>query len=175
MDFPLDPIQLAALERQRTASRSSRRIDAEVDLVLEAPAGRKGRWPARAAWIGGALAILAIPAYFYSTRPSHQAARTPGQSTPAASTPQNALGLTVDRRGTDLLLSWDRHSPSVTSATFGVVLIRESDRTRNVALTPEQLRFGSVRYKPASDEVDIELNVAAGDHLVKETVIAVLP
>jgi len=60
-------------------------------------------------------------------------------------------------------------------ATFGLVLIRENAWTRNVALTPEQLRSGSVRYKPASDEVDIELNVAAGDRLLKELVIAVLP
>jgi hypothetical protein len=73
------------------------------------------------------------------------------------------------------LLSWDRHSPAVASTTFGVVLIRENDRTRIVALTAEQLRSGSVRYKPVSDEVDIELNVATGDHLVKESVIAVLP
>jgi len=56
-----------------------------------------------------------------------------------------------------------------------LILIRENERTRNIALTPEQLRSGSVRYKPESDEIDMELNVAAGDRLLKESVIAVLP
>jgi hypothetical protein len=178
MDFPLDSHQLAALERQRTAPRASRQIDQE--LRLEPPeasdSSEGGRWPMRAAWAVGALAILGMTAYFYSTptRPIHRStsdAQQPESSLAAAS----PLDFRVDREGTDLLFSWDRRSPAITGATFGMVLIRENDRTRNVALTPEQLRFGSVRYRPASDEVDIELNVATGDHLVKESVIAVLP
>jgi hypothetical protein len=52
-------------------------------------------------------------------------------------------------------------------ASFGMVLIRENDRTRNVALTAEQMRSGSIRYRPASDEVDMELNVATGNQLVR--------
>jgi hypothetical protein len=176
MDFPLDPQQLAALERQRTAPRASQHIDREPRLEpAEVPAtGEGSRWQARAAWALGALAILGIATYFYATRLGHRAiydARETAAAPPSAS----PLGFRVDRQGTDLLLSWDRHSPALASATFGVVLIRENDRTRNVALTAEQLRSGSVRYKPASDEVDIELNVATGDHLLKESVIAVLP
>jgi hypothetical protein len=178
MDFPLDSHQLAALERQRTAPRASRQIDQELRLEPpEASDNSEGsHWPMRAAWAVGALAILGMTAYFYSTstRPIHRStsdAQQPVSSLAAAS----PLDFRVDREGTDLLFSWDRRSPAITGATFGMVLIRENDRTRNVALTPEQLRFGSVRYRPASDEVDIELNVATGDHLVKESVIAVLP
>jgi hypothetical protein len=176
MDFPLDPQQLAALERQRTAPRRSQQIDQELRLEpAEVPAAGEGsRWQARAAWAVGALAILGMATYFYSTRLSHPAVSDARQPA-AAPAPASPLGFRVDRQGTDLSLSWDRHSPAVASATFGVVLIRENDRTRIVALTAEQLRSGSVRYKPASDEVDIELNVATDDHLVKESVIAVLP
>jgi hypothetical protein len=175
MDFPLDPQQLAALERQRTAPRRSQQIDQELRLgPADVPAAGEGsRWQARAAWAVGALAILGMATYFYATRLGHRV--SDARQTAAAAAPASPLGFRVDRQGTDLLLSWDRHSPAVASATFGVVLIRENDRTRNVALTAEQLRSGSVRYKPAFDEVDIELNVAAGDHLVKESVIAVLP
>ena len=92
--------------------------------------------------------------------------------------PSDPLDFRVDRQGTDLLLSWDSRSPAIPAikgAGFGMVLIRENDRTRNVALTAEQMRSGSIRYRPASDEVDMELNVATGNRLVKESVIAVLP
>jgi hypothetical protein len=176
MDFPLDPHQLAALERQRTAPRISYQIDQEPEIEpAEVPAIAEGnRWQARAAWAGGALAILGMATYFYSARLGHRAA-SDARQTAAAAAPASPLGFQVDRQGTDLLLSWDHRSPAVASASFGVVLIRENDRTRNVALTAEQLRSGSVRYKPVSDEVNIELNVATGDHLLKELVIAVLP
>jgi len=204
MDFPLDSHQLASLERQRSAPRNSSEEDASAGRTLletdtagiqtldagkdleaaEAHAGRKrGGRRTRAAWIAGALAILGIPAYFCTARLSHRALASAGPSMAAPSPSQSAavsasapgLGFTVDRQGTDLLLSWDSNAPAVTRATFGVVLIRENGRTRNVGLTPEQLRSGSVRYKPASDKVEIELNVATGDHLTKESVIAVLP
>jgi hypothetical protein len=175
MDFPLDSHQLAALERQRTVPRATQQIDQEVSPEpAEAPDAEGTRWPARAAWAVGALATLGIAAYFYSTRLSHGPVPAARQSA-VAPAPASPLGFRVDRQGADLLLSWDRHSPPITGAAFGMVLIRENNRTRNVALTPEQLHFGSVRYKPASDEVEIELDVAAGDHLVKESVIAVLP
>jgi hypothetical protein len=175
MDFPFDTHQLAALERQRTAPRASRQIDPEpAPEPAEVVAGERNRWPARAAWAVGALAALGMVAYFYSARLSHRVVPSARQPV-AAPAPASSLGLRIDRQGTDLLLSWDRQSPAITGAPFGMVLIRENGGTRNVALTSEQLRFGSVRYKPSSDEVEIELDVAAGDHLVEESMIAVLP
>jgi len=175
MDFPLDSHQLAAWERQRTTPRASRQIDQEFTLEPpEAPAiSEGGHWRARVACVG-AIAILGMAAYFYSTRPIHRLA-SDAQQALATLSAESPLAFRVDREGTDLLFSWDRRSLPITGATFGMVLIREHGRARNVALTPEQLRFGRVRYRPSSDEVDIELNVAAGDHLVKESVIAVLP
>ena len=176
MDFPLDPHQLAALERQRTTPRSSPQIDQELALerVKTAESGGGRLWLKRAAWAVGAVAIFGLALHFYLIRLSGRAASDVRQ--PAAeSALRNLLRFQVDRQGADLLLSWDRRSPAITGATFGVVLIRENDRTRNVSLTPEQLRSGSIRYKPGSDEVDVELNVAIGDHLLKESVIAVLP
>ena len=156
MDFPFDAQQLAALERRRTAPRASRQIDLELGLEpAEAPAAEPRRLPARAAWVVGALATLGMAAYFFSARLSHRAVPSARQPT-AASAPASPLGFRVDRQGADLLLSWDRQSSTITAASFGMVLIRENDQTRNVALTPEQLRFGSVRYKPASDEVDLD-------------------
>jgi hypothetical protein len=175
MDFPLDRYQLAALERQRTAPRGIQQIDPELKLEPDqAPATGSRPWSARAVRTAGALAILGMAVYFSSTRSSHQPVSNALEPV-VAPAPASTLGFRVERQGTDLLLSWDHRSPSIMDATFGLVLIREKDRTRNVALTPEQLRSGSVRYKPASDEVEMELNVATGDHLVKESVIAVLP
>ena len=175
MDFPFDAQQLAGLERQRTAPRASRQIDPEpAPEPAEVAAAERSRRRARAAWAVGAIATLGMVAYFYSAQLSHRVVPSARQPE-LAPAPASSLGLRVDRQGTDLLLSWDRQSPAITGATFGMVLIHENDRTRNVALTSEQLRFGSVRYKPASDEVDIELDVPAGDHLVKESMIALLP
>ena len=175
MDFPIDPHQLASLERQRTAPRGIQQISTEFRLEpAGAPTTGSSRWPARAVWAVATVAIVGMATYFYSTRLRPRVVPVPRQPV-SVSAPASTLGFRVERQGSDLLLSWDHRSPSIMDATFGLVLIRENAWTRNVALTPEQLRSGSVRYKPASDEVDIELNVAAGDRLLKESVIAVLP
>ena len=70
MDFPLDPRQLATLERERTAPRGSRQIDPEITLEsadaatsVQASRWQTGRWQKRAAWAAGALAILGIVTY----------------------------------------------------------------------------------------------------------------
>lgn len=176
MDFPLDPHQLAALERQRTAPRGNQPIEQELTpgTVQPAAPGEGRRWLSRAARAVGALAIFGVAIRFYPIRLSRPADSDIQQPAPE-SAPRNPLGFRVDRQGTDLLLSWDSRLPAIKGATFAMILIRENDRTRNVALAPEQLRSGSVRYTPASDEVDLELDVAMGDHLVKESVIALLP
>lgn len=92
------------------------------------------------------------------------------QSTGGAS-----LGLSVQRRDTDLLLSWNRESPLVRSATSASLFIREGQTNRTVRLTKDELRSASILYQAATDQVDLELNVMAAGRVATESIQVLLP
>jgi hypothetical protein len=123
-----------------------------------------------------ALAVMAIAGYLYSTRGQRTAAAVARVQAPSA--PVNAapsLGLAVERRGSDLLLSWNRQAPPVLGASFGMVLIHEGNASRNIPLNQEQLRTGSILYAPTTDQVELQLNVIVGERVNKESITAILP
>ena len=81
----------------------------------------------------------------------------------------------AERRGTDLVLSWNRDSASITRASYGMLIIKGKDGRRDIALTPDQLRAGSIVYTPTTDQVEVELSVVAGEQVTKDSVIVFLP
>jgi len=85
------------------------------------------------------------------------------------------LGLTVGRRGNDLLVSWNGNAPVISRATFGMLLIRSSTVSRDVPLSVEELRAGSVVYASPVDDVRFQLNVVAGGEVAREFVTVLLP
>jgi hypothetical protein len=83
--------------------------------------------------------------------------------------------LTAERRGTDLKLSWNSDSPSIAHASYGMLIIKGKDGRRDIALTPDQLRAGSIVYTPTTDQVEVELSVVSGEQVTKDSVIVFLP
>ena len=85
-----------------------------------------------------------------------------------------ALGLRVERRANELLVSWSRDTPLVHNAREAVLSIRDGDVQRqNLYLDLEQLRNGSVLYSPASASVQFRLDVTAKDNgKTSETILA---
>jgi hypothetical protein len=122
------------------------------------------------------LAVMVIAGYLYSSRGQRTAAavaRVQAPSAPVIAAP--SLGLAVERRGSDLLLSWNRQAPPVLGASFGMVLIHEGDASSNIPLNQDQLRSGSILYAPTTDQVELQLNVIAGEQVNRESITAVLP
>jgi protein TonB len=86
-----------------------------------------------------------------------------------------SLGLAVERRGNDLRISWNGNAPLISKADFGMLLIRGSQVSRDVPLTAEELRSGSVVYGSSLDEVRFQLNVVAGEQVTREFLTVLLP
>jgi hypothetical protein len=84
------------------------------------------------------------------------------------------LALTAERRGSDLVLSWNREAPSVARASYGMLIIRGKEGRRDIALTPDQLRAGSIVYTPTAEQVEVELSVVADEQVTKDSVIVLL-
>jgi hypothetical protein len=66
--------------------------------------------------------------------------------------------LNAERRGDDLLLSWNPELPAVTSAITRMLLIEAGSDQRNLVLGPEELRSGRLIYTPAAGQVNIRLH-----------------
>jgi periplasmic protein TonB len=86
-----------------------------------------------------------------------------------------SLGLAVERRGNDLVISWNRKAAMIAKADFGMLLIRGSDVSRDIPLTAEELRSGSVVYASTAEQVRFQLNVVAGEQVAREFLALVLP
>src|SRR6202011_3420653 len=65
---------------------------------------------------------------------------------------QAPLGLSVERRGNDLRVSWNGHADIMSKADFGMLLIRGGAVSRDVPLTAEELRAGTVVYTAPVDQ-----------------------
>jgi TonB family protein len=184
MEFPFDRDRLAIAEQQRQLSQPT-----PLESLSALPPSRQAR-PSRrsAAWLGLALGIVAVAAagasavYLYSNphalpwkAPVATVSGTNAPSAAIAGVPKSDLSFTVERRGADLLLSWNRESSIVSNATFGMLLIRAQNASRDISLTPEQLRLGSILYAPTTDQVEIQLNVVAGERVARDSLIVLLP
>jgi hypothetical protein len=129
-------------------------------------------------WAAGivAVAVLATSGYFLIGK--HAPAPVAAPAPPAAvapTAPKQHLALTAERRGTDLKLSWNSDSPSIAHASYGMLIIKGKDGRRDIALTPDQLRAGSIVYTPTTDQVEVELSVVSGEQVTKDSVIVFLP
>jgi sporulation related protein len=98
-------------------------------------------------------------------------------ASPAASgNPQSpSLSLLVQRRGHDLLMTWNRHAPAILHAKAGLVLIRDGNAIpQELHLDADQLRNGTVLYTPVSNNVQFRMEVlgAASGQSVNEAVVA---
>jgi protein TonB len=128
--------------------------------------------------IGALLAvILAWGSYlglrrFKSQHPP-QTATASSSGTAELSVP---LGLSADRSGSVLMLSWNVNSPVILSGRGAVVQIQDGSESREIALTVEQLRSGRVPYTPTADHVTIRLKVTGpGDEVAGDLMSVFLP
>lgn len=172
MEFPFDADQLGRNEQVRARAREEIIPDAEK----RGPDPRRSRIRrVRPLPIAVALGIGAIAGHFYFSggRKTGVMADKPAAALPVSAAP--SLGLSIERRGSDLLLSWDRLSAPIRRANFGEVIIREGDASRKLQLNAQQLRSGSILYAPTTDQVEMQLNVVNGEKVTGESMTAILP
>ena len=129
-------------------------------------------------WLVAALATLLAAslisgAFLFYRNGFKLPAASPG--TAARAEVKASLGLAVEKRGNDLVVSWNRNAAMIAKADFGMLLIRGSDVSRDIPLTAEELRSGSVVYASTAEQVRFQLNVVAGEEVAREFLALVLP
>ena len=201
MPFPFDAEELAIHERRRVsrgvrkAPQSSKAGLAPVTSLLDEtadlePGASDETQPAAAPaepaaprrkrpgmiWLVAALATLLVASVisgaFLYYRNGLKAAPP---ATTARAEVKASLGLAVERRGNDLVVLWNRNAAMIAKADFGMLLIRGSGVSRDIPLTAEELRSGSVVYASTAEQVRFQLNVVVGDQVAREFLALVLP
>ena len=190
MAFPFDAAELAVeeghrrLSKVRAASQSSSAGLEEVALPggetqppSRPPVAKRrqtsGRW-----WLAAALAAVvsacALAGAFLYFRRGSNLPVAPQASAPLTEV-QSPLGLSVERLGNDLRVSWNGNADRILKADFGMLLIRGSAVSRDVPLTADELRAGSVVYASPVDQVRFQLTVVSGGQVAREFLTIVMP
>jgi hypothetical protein len=123
-------------------------------------------------WIG-LLVIGLASIYFYFAEEQHEPSSAQAKQAGQPVTP--GLGLIAERRGADVLLSWNHEAPAITGATKGVLTIRGENSSQQIVLSADRLRSGSILYLPTGEEIDIGLEVRRVGHAVAEGVVVIPP
>jgi TonB family protein len=87
------------------------------------------------------------------------------------------LGMHVERQGTSLLVSWNRQAPEILQASVAKFRIASGERSRTLALSPHELRTGSLLYTVSAEDIEMELNVSgpAGNFAESVRVVGAAP
>jgi len=104
--------------------------------------------------VGSALALILLVGYLLI--PKHHVPKV------AVTSPQDssALALRVQRTGGELLVTWNRDSDVIRTATHAVLSIGDGDQHENVELDVAALRTSSFVYTPGSADVVFKMEVS---------------
>jgi proteasome lid subunit RPN8/RPN11 len=179
MEFPFETRQLTGTNpapisaepaetkvRKEAAAQSDLSLPSLEELALE-PSGPR---PIRFLWyVLVAILMVGLGAAGYWTYMTWNAP-------PAASAAQEstALALQVERKGSDLRVSWNRHSFAIARAIEGALVIRDGDlHEQQLRFDLDELRHGSILYTPANPAVQFRLEVTDQENVkTSETVLA---
>ncbi len=174
---PLDAATLARIRVQPGAAAEEKSVPPAAPTPVRArpaaaapvAATRQARFPILATAI--CIGLVLLSAALYLGRPRGRgAAPAPAAGAPPAS----PSPLRAERQGDDLKIVWDLNSLSVAEATSGVLDIDDGGVTRQIQMTADQVRFGSVLYSPASSQISLQLTTLKGDQTTAEASVLVL-
>jgi hypothetical protein len=186
LEFPLDVARLTEREGQRvrkTAGEAAARVspslpppgsgpDFPLASVDERPVSAKR--PATGLWTL-AIVILVAAASFSAAvflyRPNN---RIVYSGAVKSKPPDSRTSLRAERQGEDLKILWDLNSPEVASATSGVLDIDDGGAARQIPLTADQVRFGSLLYTPVSEQVSVRLTTLKDKQSTRQESVLVL-
>ena len=86
-----------------------------------------------------------------------------------------APALRVERRGSYLRVNWNRNAPSVLRAQSGALRITDGAETRELPLDAEQVRTGSLAYRPVTGDVSFRFDLVDGRTTVSESLRVIEP
>jgi TonB family protein len=135
---------------------------------------KSGGWHFRSGRLLAAIAFVVLAlgaAYAFISRVNSELQASRQQ--PAAN---RALGLRIERLGSDLVLRWDHSAADSLGATAGLLSVKDGRAQKEVGLNVEQLRSGIFLVTPESDYMEIQLTMLLpNDRTASEAGIVNLP
>ncbi|HEY1341806.1 MAG TPA: TonB family protein [Bryobacteraceae bacterium] len=128
--------------------------DVEAPVVAAPRGGKFVKLTAAAALaVAAFVALFVYPGFIHRfNRP----ATVPSQEA-------SALSLRVEHSGSELLLTWNRDSAAIKSASKAVLEISDGAQHENVQMDLAQLRNGSIVYSPSTADVSFRMEVTGAD------------
>jgi TonB family protein len=117
------------------------------------------------------IALLSLAAALLINRPLR---RTGNEGATRSTPPEAGASLRAERQGEDLKILWDLNSPAVGTATSGVLDIDDGGTKRQILMTADQIRFGSLLYSPASGQVAVRLSTRKDNQTTAQASVLVL-
>ncbi len=180
LEFPFDS-QLLEIERRGKQAAQATEPFSEASIEIAAQERSLRRWRVRVAltavtWTIAVLALAAAGAGAVWLVSQTRAPASPvAPATPLLSGARPAgFNLRAERSGADYILSWNRNSPAVTSALWGLLSIEDGGSRRDISLQADQLRSGSVLYQPTNDEIRFKLSLVGPDQHVEMESVTVI-
>ncbi len=112
----------------------------------------------RMKWVILAVLVIGLTAGAWF---AYQGLKTPVQE---AAKQSDSLSLKVDRNAGQYILSWDRKSTLIATATRATLSIMDGDHKEDVDLDLSQLRTGNIVYSPMTNDVSFALEVTDLKH-----------
>ncbi len=125
----------------------------------------------------GAIAGLAGLAWLAAWSLPKVTSRSPAVQVAArpASELRPKFDLRAERAAQDFRLTWDTNSPWVKNASAGLLTIQDGRGRKEIALSGDQLRSGSVLYQPFGEQVQMQLSlVSPTETVASESVTMIL-
>jgi Gram-negative bacterial TonB protein C-terminal len=187
LEFPLDVARLTEREAQRV-----RRVDEEALSVASVPglppAGSAASSPSHSAneksalpwrpptllWMLAAIILVGVASYSAAMFLNRPNGRLSGAGAAKSAPPAARTSLRAERQGEDLKILWDLNSPEVAGATSGVLDIDDGGARRQIPMSADQVRFGSLLYTPVSDQVSVRLTTLKDNQSTKQESVLVL-
>jgi protein TonB len=114
---------------------------------------------ARMAVLAAAQLVVIVLLFVYPGFLVHRASRSPASPQQDSS----PLALRVEHSGGELMLTWNRESSAIKSATRAVLAISDGAQHENVDMDLAQLRNGSIVYSPSSSDIVFRMEVTGSD------------
>ena len=150
---------------------------ASPQLIPQEPPQTAPQAPPQATTRNGRIALVLTLALAISFGAYLVHARLQPGSQSLAQVRPGVLGMRVDRQGSSLLVSWNRQAPEILQASAANFRIVAGERSRTLALSPHELRTGSLLYTLSAEDIEMELNVSGpvGDFAESVRVLGAAP
>jgi hypothetical protein len=174
--FPFQSDKLSIAGREPVSSRTRAHADALPPVPPDPPrrrvwsesTGEPIRW-LRLLPLAGLLSIgiAAAELAFDHDRPvaprAPSAVETTNPAAPTAPIEEAKLGLRVTSRPKQLEIRWNHDAKAILASTKGLMRITDGGQTEVIEFEPHQLQDGAVAYTPATNDVNIRLEVSGAD------------